>query len=220
MITKIVKTKNGDHTLFVPEFDEHYHSTNGAIEEAEHVYINGGLKQIESNEIFVLEIGFGTGLNAFLSAMFAANNKIKIHYLGLEKYPLNNETLHALNYPDYFEKDKHLYFSIINAVWDKEQAIHPFFDLTKREIDILNASLPPDAFDVIYYDAFGPDKQPEMWTDNLMQKMYYCLKPGGILSTYTAKGTVKESLRKAGMAIKRLKGAAGKHHMLNAIKPI
>lgn len=218
MERKIIKTLHGDHTIFVPELNEHYHSTTGAIEEALHVYIQHGLKNMDTDKISVLEIGFGTGLNAFLSALYAKENNIEINYTGIEKYPLERKILSELNYADFFENSQLLFTQITDCHWGENNIIHPYFSLTKTEADINDIILPENTYDIVFYDAFAPDKQPDMWTEILLQNIYNSLKINGILTTYTAKGFVKQNLRNVGFTVKRLKGAGQKRHMLNALK--
>ena len=211
---KIIPTDSGDFTLYRPDIDEHYHSTHGAIAEAQHVYIQHGLNQMNKSPLNLLEIGFGTGLNAFLSAIFAFENNIKINYTGIEKFPLTPTLLKQLNYARFFPTYSHLWDKII-----QQQSFNTSnFNFQLKIEDIAQADF-TQKFDLIYYDAFAPDKQPEMWTEKFLAKVSKQLNSGGILTTYTAKGTVKQALRNIGLTVKRLPGALGKHHMINALKP-
>ncbi len=214
---KIIRTDTGDFTLYHPDIDEHYHSTKGAIAESQHVYIENGLKKISKSSISILEIGFGTGLNAFLSAIYATENNIKLNYLGLEKFPVNEEFTQQLNYARNLKQYDHLWQKIVKNQWNKPEKINDNFILYKLETDLLSFET-PQKFNLIYYDAFAPDKQPEMWTEKIIQKIATFLSKGGLITTYTAKGTVKQAFRNQGLEVKRVKGALGKHHMLNIWK--
>ena len=217
MRTQLVKTKTGDSTLYVPDLDEHYHSTNGAIDEAQHVYIKNGVKKCEKQEIAILEIGLGTGLNAFLTAIYAQENQIKISYLGIEKYPLESKILNELKYTDNFKDYTEIWQGISDGQWEQKIVISEFFQIKKHKTDLITKDFKNQKFDVIYFDAFGPDKQEEMWSEEILKKVANTLAPKGILSTYTAKGIVKQRLRAAGLTVKRLSGPKGKRHIINAV---
>ena len=159
---KLEKTADGSYTLFVPEMDEHYHSIKGALTESEHIFINMGLKHTTITEPHILEIGFGTGLNAFLTLLEAEGNQRKIHYTTLEKYPLNAEVLLQLNYPEIIAPEAaELYYKMHHVVWNVPVAITPYFTLQKIETDYTTFSF-QQKYDIIYFDAFAPEKQPEI----------------------------------------------------------
>jgi len=210
---KLVKTEAGDFTLYNQELDEHFHSTKGAIEEALHVYIKNGLHKIDKNEINILEIGFGTGLNTFLTFIEAQKLGLKINYTSIEKYLLPESITKQLNYIDFYSD----YETAWNKIKKQENFKQENFNFSIIEGDLSKIEL-NSHFDLIYYDAFGPDKQPEMWTLENLRKVCICLNINGILTTYTAKGVVKQRLRELGLTVKRLPGALGKRHMINAIK--
>ena len=212
-------TSDGSHTLYVPELDEHYHSIHGAIQEANHVYINNGLKYKSSNEIAVLEIGFGTGLNSFMTFLAAQNKELLIEYVGVEAYPILEEELLKLNYvaelgATQFAK---IFESFHSCSWEEKHQITPSFSLLKRkqffhEIDDKNK------FDIIFFDAFGARVQPELWTEEIFLKMFLALKSEGVLVTYAAKGSVRRAMQSVGFRVERLPGPPGKREMLRAVK--
>ena len=206
---KLEKTADGSYTLFVPEMDEHYHSVKGALTESEHIFINMGLKHTTIAEPHILEIGFGTGLNAFLTLLEAERNQRKIHYTTLEKYPLNAEVLQQLNYPEIIAPEAaELYYKMHHVVWNVPVAITPYFTLQKIETDYTTFSF-QQKYDIIYFDAFAPEKQPEMWSQQLFDNLYQTMNPGGILTTYCAKGVVRRMLQSAGFTVERLPGPPG-----------
>lgn len=210
---KLIKTEAGDFTLYNQELDEHFHSTKGAIEEALHVYIKNGLHKINKKEINILEIGFGTGLNTFLTFIEAQKSGLKINYTSIEKYLLPETITKELNYIDFYPN----YETIWNKILMQENFKIENFNFSLIEGDLSEIEL-SDRFDLIYYDAFAPDKQPEMWTLDVLRKICNCLNNNGVLTTYTAKGIVKQRLRELGLTVKRLPGALGKRHMINARK--
>lgn len=206
---KLEKTADGSYTLFVPEMDEHYHSVKGALTESEHIFINMGLKHTTIAEPHILEIGFGTGLNAFLTLLEAERNQRKIHYTTLEKYPLNAEVLQQLNYPEIIAPEAaELYYKMHQTTWNTPVAITPYFTLQKIETDYTTFSF-QQKYDIIYFDAFAPEKQPEMWSQQLFDNLYQTMNPGGVLTTYCAKGVVRRMLQSAGFTVERLPGPPG-----------
>jgi len=218
---EIVKTRDGSNTLFVPEFDETYHSTHGAIQESLHVFIRSGLKFItELNDINVLEVGFGTGLNALLSFIDSEETNRNIKYTSLEAYPLKWDLLSKLNYIDLIFNGKYYakYKKMHNCDWESFYILSPFFTLRKQNVKVQDV-LFDNEFDVIYFDAFAPRVQPELWTEEIFTSMYKALKPGGILVTYCAKGSVKRALRYVGFELESIPGPPGKREMSRAIKP-
>jgi len=216
---KIELTADGSHTLFIPELDEHYHSVNGAIQESTHVFINTGLKHCGKDSVNILEIGFGTGLNAFLTLLNVKDTNKIIHYTGLELYPLSKSIIEKLNYSEKCSiQDKNLYSKIHDVDWNKEVEILPNFHLSKIECDFTQFDFPllQTSFDLIYFDAFAPDKQPEMWTQEIFDSLYSITNPSGILVTYCAKGAVRRMMQQAGYKTERLPGPPGKREMLRA----
>jgi tRNA U34 5-methylaminomethyl-2-thiouridine-forming methyltransferase MnmC len=203
-------TADGSHTLFLPEMDEHYHSVNGAIQESKHVYLEAGFKQCRKPEIHILEMGFGTGLNALLTALEAENQKIKVFYTGLEKFPLSSQIISQLNYS---EINRAIFQAIHQAGWEKSERINPYFYLKKIETDFRDFNF-PDKYDVVYYDAFAPNKQPEVWSQEIFDGIFSAMNPDGILTTYCAKGNIRRMMRQAGFIVERIPGPPGKREML------
>jgi tRNA U34 5-methylaminomethyl-2-thiouridine-forming methyltransferase MnmC len=217
-VPDIVTTSDGSHTLYVPELNEHYHSMNGAIQESDYIFIKCGLNYSKADPVRIFEVGFGTGLNAFLTAADALVQNRRVLYTTIEKYPLPGSVINALNYKDFVcRKSGYLFDRIHSAKWDITENISRNFTLNKIEGDLLKNKI-LGSFDIIYYDAFGPDKQPEMWTDDVFEKISGITACNGILVTYSAKGIVKVMLRKYGFHVTRLPGPPGKHHIIRAVK--
>lgn len=221
MNIKFEITEDGSHTLFVPELDEHYHSTHGAIQESMHVFIDAGLRHCVKSEIKVLEIGFGTGLNAFLTLLEAERTGRKIDYTTLEFYPLLIIDAEKLNYAELTDSTKKDVFRELHKVeWGKWSQLTLYFSLLKMKFDF---SKPSDfdtenKFDVIFFDAFAPEKQPEMWAQEIFDKIYSISSENAILTTYCAKGSVRRMLQTAGFVVERLPGPPGKREILRARK--
>lgn len=217
----IIKTTyDGSHTLFVPDLDEHYHSTHGAIQESMHVFINAGLNYFNnSKELTILEIGLGTGLNAFLTYIESKKKGTPINYTGIEAYPLTKEIIENLNYPEQLnEMDNKAVFKLLHECnWNKEVNITDSFLLTKLNV-LLQDYKVKKQYDLIYFDAFGPGVQEEMWTREVFEKMYQSLAVGGILVTYCAKGEVKRTLKSVGFEVENIPGPPGKREMTRARK--
>ncbi|WP_417885692.1 tRNA (5-methylaminomethyl-2-thiouridine)(34)-methyltransferase MnmD [Zunongwangia sp.] len=221
MERKIIRTADGSVTIHLPELDEQYHSKHGAIQEAMHVYIEMGLRFENINQkssISILEIGFGTGLNALLTILNGSEHAIQ--YTGVEAYPVSEEEIKSLDYPDNLTnfKDARNYFEKLhNAEWGQQTAISSIFDLKKRKQDFKDIQ-DINAFDLIYFDAFGARVQPELWTVAIFEKMYNALKKEGLLVTYAAKGSVRRAMQEVGFKVERLPGPPGKREMLRAVK--
>jgi tRNA U34 5-methylaminomethyl-2-thiouridine-forming methyltransferase MnmC len=220
MDREFVITEDGSHTIYLPEMDEHYHSTHGAIQESVHIYINQGLFQVTKQEISILEIGFGTGLNAYLTFAFSDHKNLNIRYFSIEKHPLSEIEYLKLNYPSQiFPEYSDVFEKIHRAKWDSVVKISPEFSLQKVHADLLSFEfncLPQ--FDLVYYDAFAPGKQPEMWTDEIIQKVASTVKKDGILVTYCAKGSVRRAFLAAGFQMERIPGPTGKKEILRGKK--
>lgn len=211
-------TADGSHTLFIPEMDEHYHSVNGAVQESRHVFIEAGLRRVEARELTVFEIGFGTGLNAFLTLLEAEASRKMIRYHSVELYPLGSEEVHALNYGEMVcPTGRDLFEALHEAQWEVPVRITDSFELHKIKGDAHDCGL-PDGIDLVYFDAFAPDKQPEMWNREMFDRLYARMKPGGILTTYCAKGAVRRMMKETGYSVERIPGPPGKREMLRAIK--
>ena len=207
----IVPTEDGSHTLYVPSIDEHYHSIHGAILESTHVFINNGLNVCTKSNITILEVGFGTGLNALLSLIYKGNKDIQ--YVGIEKYPLSENEIKMLNHG--FLVDNELFRQIHLCDWNKAVMISENFNLTKLHTDFLKLdfSIFP-SFDLIYFDAFAPEKQEEMWQEVNFYKIAQHTSIGGIFVTYCAKGEVRRRLERCGFKMTRIPGPPGKKEML------
>lgn len=220
----VIATKDGSSSLYVPSINEHYHSIHGAYTESMHVYIQMGLLPIlaeKREQIKVLEIGFGTGLNAWLTALQSLNHNFTFHYLGIDLHPLKDDIINALNYPiQHVQNDaSERWKDIHSAPWNCEHSVTSNFRLHKQELD-WTRHWPAGTFDLIYYDAFAPNKQPEMWTPELLDKCYALLNPGGIWVTYTSKGDVRRGLISAGFTVEKVPGPPGKREMLRATKVV
>ncbi len=212
----IEKTEDGSATLFVPELDEHYHSTKGAHTESQHIFINMGLKASKATAPRVLEIGFGTGLNALLTLEEAEKEQRRVEYVSLERYPLSWEEIKPLNY-----SNNPLFEKMHTTPWEESTIISPYFALKKVEADANSwiSQLETERFDVVYFDAFAPEKQPEMWNQAIFEQLYAAMCIDGILTTYCAKGVVRRMLQAAGFIVERLPGPpGGKREILRANK--
>ncbi len=217
---RIIQTQDGSSTVFIPDWNENYHSKHGAIRESEHVFLKNGLHNFSSSDrLNILEMGFGTGLNVLLTILDQANTSQKIHFTSLEKFPLSLEEIKALNYSKILgDKAFSLFEKIHAAPWEEEIQITDNFYLHKRQIDIFNYNEPNEWFDLIYYDAFGSRVQPDLWTETVFSKMYNTLKKGGLLTTYAANGNAKRALIASGFEVKKMPGPPGKREMMNAWK--
>jgi tRNA U34 5-methylaminomethyl-2-thiouridine-forming methyltransferase MnmC len=218
---EIIKTLDGSTTIHLQEWDECYHSKHGAIQEAKHVFIKNGLSLFEDKPVSILEIGFGTGLNAFITFLESEAKKQPIDYVGVEAYPVGADEVLEMNYVE--ELNAVLYKDVFKKMheceWNKKTVINSDFSLTKRkqffdEIDDL------EIFDLIYFDAFGYRVQPELWSTEIFQKMYNSLKPNGVLVTYAARGVVKRSMISVGFTVEKLAGPPGKREMFRAFKKV
>lgn len=222
MKTSIVATKDGSLTLFVPEMNEHYHSVHGAISESKHVFIKHGLHYAakKNNKLSILEVGFGTGLNTWLSWLETVKEDLEIYYEAYEPFPLSKDIWERLNYSKFENHmgSERIFNQLHESTWEVVHHINDGFVFVKRRQPIikLQAKL---LFDVVYFDAFGPDKQPELWTAQVFQRLFRSLKPGGVLTTYSAKGEVKRKLKACGFLVESLPGPPGKREMTRALRP-
>ncbi len=213
---KPITTGDGSKSLYLPEMNETYHSKFGAKTESEYVFIRAGYQYVAKSQIRILEIGFGTGLNVLLTYMAHLKDKRKIFYESLEKYPLPQKIIKEINV--YKETEVKEIFSIIhNVPWQEDVALSKRFVLHKNQIDLLDFESKKN-FDLIYFDAFAPDKQPEMWSERVFEKMYMALNKNGVLVTYSAKGSVRRTMQAVGFSVERLPGPPGKREMLRAVK--
>lgn len=218
---EFLKTDDGSLTVRHEVLGELYHSDRGAVGEAEHVYIGAGLEwaleRCVLTEISVFEVGFGTGLNGWLTCL-RANGETVINYHAIELYPIDRSEVAKLNYTS-----DSRFCALHDLPWDgQKHRVADCFSLTKYRADLLSFDFVPltGRFEVVYFDAFSPDVQPELWSEAVMAHMFAILKPGGVLVTYSSKGSVKQALRAVGFDVVRLPGALGKRHMVRAVKPL
>ncbi|MFW6245979.1 MAG: tRNA (5-methylaminomethyl-2-thiouridine)(34)-methyltransferase MnmD [Tangfeifania sp.] len=214
------KTADGSFTIYLPEMGEQYHSMNGAITESNHVFIEKGYLFNKEINPSVFEVGFGTGLNCLLTILQAQKFKRPTVYYSVEKYPLSIEVAQKLDYGSFFSDEACTWFGKIHSCpWKQEIQISEYFRLCKLKTDLAQAKCPESKkFDVIYFDAFGPDKQPQMWTPDIFGKIAGMTKDTGVFVTYSAKGQVRRDLTTAGYKMERLPGPPGKKQMLRGIK--
>lgn len=214
---EIISTQDGSSSLYVSDMGETYHSVYGAVQEALHVYIKNGFLLSLKSEISVLEMGFGTGLNFLLTLNEAQNENIKLNYVGVEGYPLESVEWNALNYSGYSLEQGIRFHEIHELSWNEKHQISENIQLTKVHTLFQNF-VTNERFDVIYYDAFGYDFQPELWTQALFENMYAALNENGVLVTYACKGIIKQNLRSSNFKVKRVPGPPGKREMIIAYK--
>ncbi|MEM9078299.1 MAG: tRNA (5-methylaminomethyl-2-thiouridine)(34)-methyltransferase MnmD [Bacteroidota bacterium] len=219
MKRRIIETGDGSKTIQLQEWQEQYHSKHGAVQEAYHVFIKHGLEQFSLNQLNVLEIGFGTGLNALITLIEGNKRNTSINYVGVEQFPVSLEEVQQLEYistlsAQAFENE----FTLMHQCpWEKEVVISKKFRLTKQKKDFQEIQ-DGNLFNLIYFDAFGPRVQPQLWTEAIFQIMHNALKMSGILVTYSAKGSVRRAMQKVGFSVERLEGPPGKREMLRACK--
>ncbi len=213
-------TADGSTSIHLPDWNEQYHSKHGAIQEAYHVFIKAGLNNFtDTSSLAILEIGFGTGLNAFITFLESEKRSLTIKYTGIEAFPLKAEVSKKLNYVVRLNaiKLKDVFAKMHNCSWEKQVKISEKFTLTKRKQDFKDISA-ISTFDLVYFDAFGARVQPELWTEQIFKIMFRALKPNGILVTYSAKGSVRRAMLSAGFFVEKLLGPIGKREMLRAVK--
>ena len=219
----IITTEDGSHTVFSDEFGVTYHSKHGAIQESMHVFINAGLLHFRDinpeEEISILEIGFGTGLNALLTLLTSLKMNNEVKYVALEKYPVEEEIYTELNYPAFLphQNSQELFQQLHSCPWGKKAEFSDSFQLQKIQMDFHDIQF-EDQFDVIYFDAFAPNAQPELWGTEIFEKIYKCMKKGGVMTTYCAKGQVKRNLKSLGFKLESLPGPPGKREMTRVTK--
>ncbi|WP_338791560.1 tRNA (5-methylaminomethyl-2-thiouridine)(34)-methyltransferase MnmD [Bernardetia sp. MNP-M8] len=218
----LLESKDGSHTLLRHDISETYHSHNGAIQESLWVFIDKGLnylKQQNYDTIKILEVGFGTGLNAILAYEFAQQNKIKVEYITLEPFPIPLEIAQKLNYIDFLQEDTKAIFSNLHQVnWEEMYQLSPYFSIQKVESTLENYQMDENYFDCTFYDAFAPSKQAEVWQLSNLQKVFDFTRKNGILVTYCAQGQFKRDLKTASWKVEKLDGAPPKREMVRAIK--
>lgn len=217
MDVEILDTADGSHTLRNKTLNVTYHSTNGALQESIHVYIEAGFRYAleRFKKIHVLEIGFGTGLNALLTYNESVKTGIDVDYQTIEKFPIAAEIVNSLNYAAY---DPHNVFEKLHASdWNTAHRISDFFGFTKNLIDVNDFKISTDVH-LVYFDAFAPDSTSEMWHKDIFERIYEVMIPGGCLVTFCAKGNIKRMLKTCGFKVEALPGYAGKREMTRAIK--
>lgn len=220
MDSQLIATSDGSVTIYLPQWNESYHSKHGAIQEAYHVFIKNGLDFFsDKRELSILEIGFGTGLNALITFLESQKRKQKINYTAVEYYPISQELYSRLNYPELLqaESSQETFLEFHRCGWGKEHSFSDFFSLEKlrfrfEEIDLENR------FDLIYFDAFGFRVQPELWSAEIFKKMFTALKKQGILTTYAARGVITRNMKEAGFSVRKTSGPVGKREMTIASK--
>lgn len=219
MRREIITTSDGSTTIHLPDWDENYHSKHGAIQEAKHVFIENGLSLFKDKSIAVLEIGFGTGLNAFITFLESKRLNIAADYVGVEAYPVSAAEILSMNYVHELNAttDSQIFQQMHASNWEEKTAISDTFFLTKRK-QFFHEINDVAQFDLIYFDAFGYRVQPELWSTEIFQKMYNALKPNGVLVTYAARGVVKRSMIEVGFTVEKLPGPPGKREMFRATK--
>jgi tRNA U34 5-methylaminomethyl-2-thiouridine-forming methyltransferase MnmC len=217
-MNELIITSDGSHTIFVPELNEHFHSIHGAVQESTFIFIKNGFEFCKADPISILEIGFGTGLNALLTASAGISGSREVNYTSIEKYPLEAKIISSLNHYKFAGKNgKEVFHLIHSSPWNVFVNICKNFTLKKIKADFTKVD-PSGSFDLIYFDAFGPDKQPEMWTRELFSGISSVTNKHGILVTYSAKGEVKRSLKSCGFDVTLLPGPPGKRQMIRAVK--
>ncbi len=219
MKREIITTSDGSTTIHLPDWNEQYHSKHGAIQEAYHVFIKNGLDVCSQSQVSILEIGFGTGLNAFITFLESEKRKLEIDYVGVEAYPVAMEEILQLNYASELKAKGYqtTFWEMHQNSWEESQVISPNFSLTKRK-QFFHEIEDQDMYDLIYFDAFGARVQPNLWTKDIFSLMYKALKVNGVLVTYSSKGSVRRAMQEVGFKVERLPGPPGKREMLRAIK--
>jgi tRNA U34 5-methylaminomethyl-2-thiouridine-forming methyltransferase MnmC len=213
-------TADGSHTIQIDDLNVTYHSKHGAIQESQHVFIDAGISYLHQvknlNEYRILEMGFGTGLNALLTAIYADQMNLNINYQSIEAFPLTTDEVSSLNYGTHLQQEP-IFKLLHTANWNTVTTIHQKFELYKH-LCKLNAFVTEERFNIIYYDAFAPTAQPELWTVEVFQQLYQFLQPDGILVTYCSKGIVRRAMETAGFRVTKLQGPPGKREMVRAFR--
>lgn len=218
---KIITTADGSKTIHFPDWNESYHSKHGAIQEAMHVYILAGLdyriKRHNDKALSILEIGFGSGLNAFLSSIYAKQNRLKLNYHTIEKYPLSHQIIDKVNYAEILNVNILEFTKLHDVEWEESIEIDEFFRLKKIQTDLLSFES-QDCYDVIFFDAFGPRVQTELWENPVLQKCFDMMAKNAVWLTYSCKGSVRRDLLNIGFEVEKIPGPPGKREMLRATK--
>ncbi len=222
MKREIITTKDGSKTIHLSDWQENYHSHHGAVQEALHVFIKSGLdkKARENSSVSILEVGFGTGLNAILTYAHALKGDLHIRYEGVEAYPVELDEINKLAYAKLKEVARYseVYHEMHSSEWEQRVSITPEFELLKRKVMLAEYTPEAGVFDLVYFDAFGPRVQPELWEASIFEMLYNAMRPGAILVTYCAKGQVRRDLIAVGFYVEKIPGPPGKREMLRATK--
>ncbi|MCC5944344.1 MAG: tRNA (5-methylaminomethyl-2-thiouridine)(34)-methyltransferase MnmD [Bernardetiaceae bacterium] len=215
----IIESRDGSHTIRHAQLEETYHSMHGALKESEYVYIQQGFDALIASEVRILEIGFGTGLNVALTYEAALKQRKKVFFDSIEAYPIASDMVAMLNYKSLLRAQASAIFDELHScLWEQDVAFHQLFSLKKRHSELAQAMLPEAYYDLVYYDAFAPSKQPEMWDISLLEKVVQSMKEGGILVTYCAQGQFKRNLKALGLDVETLDGPPPKKEMVRARK--
>lgn len=219
MKQEIVTTQDGSTSIYLPEWNESYHSKHGAIQEANHVFINAGLHFVNLSKISILEIGFGTGLNAWLTLLEANKHSSNVSYVGVEAYPVREDVWRVMNFSSLANEAglQNNFEKLHESEWEQWKEITPNFKLLKKQMFFQDIDFVQE-FNLIYFDAFGFRVQPELWSEQIFAKMYRALKPSGVLVTYACRGPIKRAMQANGFLVEKLPGPPGKREMLRAIK--
>jgi len=219
MKREIIQTKDGSTSILLPDWNETYHSKFGAIQEAKHVFIKNGLSLFEGKSVSILEIGFGTGLNAFITYLEAKNANQKIDYTGVEAYPVSQDDALKMNYVSELEANssEEIFLKMHESDWDEKVILDSNFNLEKQNKKFQEIA-DEEKYDLIYFDAFGFRVQPELWSLEIFQIMFKALKPNGILVTYACRSSIKNAMKESGFEVEKLNGPPGKREMLRARK--
>lgn len=220
MKREVIITRDGSSTIAIPEMQVMYHSIHGAIQESRHVYIQAGLQyalaHFSDTPLRLFEMGFGSGLNALLTAIVSQKEQRSINYTSVEAYPVTAEEVGVINHGEALENQR-LFDQLHKAAWSQTVSIHPYFTLQKEQVGLTSFST-SQPMHLIYYDAFAPAAQPELWTQEVFEKLYHMLASNGILVTYCSKSVVRRAMQAAGFTVSKLPGPPGKREMLRAMK--
>jgi tRNA U34 5-methylaminomethyl-2-thiouridine-forming methyltransferase MnmC len=217
-LNKLIRTADGSHTIYVTKLDEHYHSIHGAVQESEHIFIRSGFDTCKADPLNIFEVGFGTGLNALLTATRSLKGDRQVNYTTIEKFPVSEDIIWSLNHSDFAGPEGKKIFNMLHfSDWNKTTVICKNFSLKKIKGDFTAGKLSGE-YDLIYFDAFAPDKQPEMWSQEMFANIASITRKDGILVTYSAKGEVKRNLIACGFDVKLIPGPPGKREIIRAVK--
>lgn len=215
---KLLLTEDGSHTIYSERFDEIYHSRRGALTESQHVFIKNGLAKAKVGEMQIFEVGFGTGLNALLTWIYAEEHGLVVHYTGIELYPVSDQILMLINLASLFPGHEDKFRMLHSAPWGEAVKLAKCFTLHKMQGSLIDTILPAGQ-DIVYFDAFSPDKQPALWSADIFHRIFGAMAGGGQLVTYCSKGYVRRNMQEAGLVIEKLPGPPGKREMVRATKP-